>query len=246
MTAQPRSRARRHRSRSIRHGRPKTWTGRIARVRSSRRRSTRSGSMPEAVLLDVDEPRDGALVEEAVGRGDEAERGRDDLVALADAEGADAHVQAGRPARAGDRRDRRPASAAIAASNCGANGPSARTSLRSTWVTSSSSRSPMSGLARRDGPVRRLGRSRMARARDEGGDPARKSSASASIGGALVEVLAVHEVEAELVLPDLRGDRQRVVADAARAVGVADGLGCQREGRTRVAPCRARRACPGG
>ena len=29
---------------------------------------------PEAVLLDVDEPRHGALVEEAVGRGDEAER----------------------------------------------------------------------------------------------------------------------------------------------------------------------------
>ena len=58
--------------------------------------------MPEAVLLDVHEPRHRPLVEEAVGRGDEAERGRDDLVTLADPEGTHAHVEPGGAAGAGD------------------------------------------------------------------------------------------------------------------------------------------------
>ena len=43
----------------------------------------------------------GSFVEEAVGRGHEAERRRDDLVAVADPERADHHVQTGRPAAAG-------------------------------------------------------------------------------------------------------------------------------------------------
>ena len=101
MTAQPRRRAIDSTS-SIRHGRPKTWTGRIARVRGVRSVLDQVRIDPEAVLLDVDEARDGALVEEAVGRGDEAERGRDDLVALADLQGAHAQVESGRAARAGD------------------------------------------------------------------------------------------------------------------------------------------------
>ena len=55
----------------------------------------------EAVVLDVHEPGDGPLVEQAVGRGDEAEGGRDDLVAVADVQGPNGHVEPGRPARAG-------------------------------------------------------------------------------------------------------------------------------------------------
>ena len=60
------------------------------------------GVEAEAVLLDVDEARDRALVQEAVRGRDEAERRRDDLVAGADLQGADAHVQPGRAAGAGD------------------------------------------------------------------------------------------------------------------------------------------------
>ena len=59
------------------------------------------GVEAEGVLLDVDEARPRSLVEEAVGRGHEAERRRDDLVALADLEGSDGHVEPGRPAAAG-------------------------------------------------------------------------------------------------------------------------------------------------
>ena len=54
----------------------------------------------QRLLLDVDEPRHGPLVHDAVGRRDEAERRRDDLVALADAERAHDHVQPGGAAAA--------------------------------------------------------------------------------------------------------------------------------------------------
>ncbi len=87
---------------TMRHGRPNTWTGSTARVRSDGGRLDQIGIEPEAVLLDVHEPGDGTLVEQAVGRCDEAERGGDDLVALADSERSHAHVEAGRSARAGD------------------------------------------------------------------------------------------------------------------------------------------------
>ncbi len=56
----------------------------------------------QAVVLDIHEPRGGALVEDAVGRRDEAERRGDHLVAGADPERPDAEVQPGRAARAGD------------------------------------------------------------------------------------------------------------------------------------------------
>ena len=49
--------------------------------------------------IDVGEDRRRALVEDAVGRGDERDRRRDDLVALADAGGAHEQVEAGRAAR---------------------------------------------------------------------------------------------------------------------------------------------------
>ena len=57
---------------------------------------------PRRVLLDVHEPRHGALVQNAVGRGHEAERRGDDLVAVADPQGPDAQVEPGRSARAGN------------------------------------------------------------------------------------------------------------------------------------------------
>ncbi len=57
---------------------------------------------PEAVLLDVDEPGYGALVQQAVGRGDKAERSRNDLVPIADLQGAYAKMEPRRAARACD------------------------------------------------------------------------------------------------------------------------------------------------
>ena len=103
--------------------------------------------MPERVLLDVDEPRDGPLVEEAVRRRDEAEGRRDYLVPLADLQRSHAQVEPGRPAGAGD---------AFAAAGEGGDArlePRRERTNRQHVTgedldTSSSSRAPMSGRAR--------------------------------------------------------------------------------------------------
>ena len=57
---------------------------------------------PQAVLLDVDEAGHRALVQEAVRRGDEAERRRDHLIAVADPQRAHGEVESRGAARAGN------------------------------------------------------------------------------------------------------------------------------------------------
>ena len=77
----------------------------------------------EGDRVDVAEDRLGALVEQAVGGGDEAERAGDDLVALAPAQRADAEVERGRAARDRDRVVVRRASRRSRARTARASGP---------------------------------------------------------------------------------------------------------------------------
>ena len=97
--------------------------------------------------VDVAEDRLGALVEEAVGGGDEAERARDDLVPPSPPHRAHAEVKRGRAARHGDRIARRRARRRNRCSKRSSIGPSDSRPERSTSSTSSSSRWPMSGCA---------------------------------------------------------------------------------------------------
>ena len=56
----------------------------------------------EAVVLDIDEARPSAFVQEAIDRRHEAERGGDHVVAGPDPKGSHGHMETGRPAAAGD------------------------------------------------------------------------------------------------------------------------------------------------
>ncbi len=97
--------------------------------------------------VDVAEDRSHVLVEQAVGRRDERERRRHDLVALAPAERSHAQVKRQR-CLTRPRRHRRPqAKRRTRARSAPARGPSESRPERRTSSTSSSSRSPISGLA---------------------------------------------------------------------------------------------------
>ena len=99
----------------------------------------------ERVGIDVDEDGRRALVEHHVGRRDERDRRRDDLVARADAGGAHQQVQAGRAARDGDGVLAAAERRELASRSGARTGRAPSMPERSASSTYSSSRGPTSG-----------------------------------------------------------------------------------------------------
>ena len=118
-------------------------------MRSATAAAAASGSRFRVTRVDVAEDGRRVLVEEAVRRGDEAERGGHHLVAPPPAERPHAEVQRGRPG--GDRDGVvDPSQSAKSRSNRSSTGPSDSWPERSTSSTSSSSRGPEVGSGERD------------------------------------------------------------------------------------------------
>ena len=125
-------------------------TGSSARVRSVIAASAACGSRLSVTRVDVREHRPRALVDRGVGRGDERERARDDLIALPHADRAQRQVQPGGAAADGARDAARRRARRTAARTRATRGPSESCPERSTSITACSSASPSTRPGERD------------------------------------------------------------------------------------------------